>query len=382
MNRILLLLIIGVVFAGCGRKAAEKKDSPVSSWLDVSLVKYARGFSMKTQGLTLVVTVKDPWQHASGVRYNYILSDTFSRSHTVDEFNCQIKTPVKSVVCLSTTHIGFIAFLDKITSVSGISGKDFVVNEALRARFDHGLVTDVGYDENLNYELLLKLKPDVVFAYGVSMAITNTIGKLNELGIPVVMIGEYLEEEPLAKMEWVKVFAALYKQELEVAMKFDSVAERYNHLAHLAADSETRPGVLLGLPWRGTWYISGSQSYVARLITDAGGKYIWGHLNYNESRPMALEEVFEHALSADFWLNPGDTRSKKDILSVDERFSKLPPFTNNRVFNNNNVLNKSGGNAFFESGVVEPDIILSDLIYILHPQLLPSYTLKYYRKLQ
>jgi iron complex transport system substrate-binding protein len=31
---------------------------------------------------------------------------------------------------------------------------------------------------------------------------------------------------------------------------------------------------------------------------------------------------------------------------------------------------------------VEPDIILSDIIYILHPQLLPSHKLQYYQKLE
>jgi iron complex transport system substrate-binding protein len=382
MSRISLLLIISIVFTGCARNTDERKNKSGSQKLSDGLVRYARGFSMNNQGRTLLLTVKDPWQHASGVRYTYMLSDTFAGSRIMDEFTCQIKTPVKNVVCLSTTHVGFIAFMNEIASVSGISGKDYVVNEELRARFDQGKVADVGYDENLNYELLLKLKPDVVFAYGVSIGITNTIRKLNELGIPVVMIGEYLEEEPLAKMEWVKVFAALYRHESATAAKFDSVAEKYLMLADLAEDSGDKPGVLSGLPWRGTWYISGSQSYIARLIKDAGGKYIWEHLNYNESRPMVLEAVFEHALSADYWLNPGDVLSKKDILAADERFGQLPAFVNNKVFNNNNILSNTGGNAFFESGVVEPQIILSDLIHILHPQLLPSHKLKYYRKLQ
>ena len=97
---------------------------------------------------------------------------------------------------------------------------------------------------------------------------------------------------------------------------------------------------------------------------------------------MALEEIYTRAMQTDYWLNPGSAMSKQDILSVDERFGGLPPFTQDRIFNNNNLLNPAGGNAFFESGVVEPDIILSDLIYIFHPQLLPSHTLKYYRKIR
>jgi iron complex transport system substrate-binding protein len=381
MNRISWLLLFGMALTGCSGKQHDNKR--ISGSPDARApVHYARGFSLEKQGPNLLVTVKDPWQQASEIRYHYLLSDTFSRSVIVDEFTSRIKIPVKNVVCLSTTHIGFIAYLEETNSVSGISGKDYVVNEKLRGKLDQGLVADVGYDENLNYELLLKLKPDVVFAYGVNVGITNIIRKLHELGIPVILIGEYLEEEPLAKMEWVKVFAALYQREAMAAAKFDSVAEKYNILAERAGNSENKPGVLLGLPWRGTWYISGSHSYIARLIKDAGGKYIWDHLDYNESRPMVLEAVYEHALTADYWLNPGDARSKKDILAVDERFGKLSSYKNDRVFNNNKELSRGGGNAFFESGVVEPEIILSDLVYILHPQLLPSHKLKYYRKLQ
>ncbi len=144
----------------------------------------------------------------------------------------------------------------------------------------------------------------------------------------------------------------------------------------------SKPAVLLGLPWRGNWFISGGKSYVARLVEDAGGEYIFKHLDFKDSRPVALEQVYERALGADFWLNTGDALSKKDLFSVDERFRNLPCIKQDQIFNNNNRITPAGGNDIFESGVTEPEIILSDLIYILHPQLLPSHQLKYYRKLQ
>ncbi len=105
-------------------------------------------------------------------------------------------------------------------------------------------------------------------------------------------------------------------------------------------------------------------------------------LDFKDSRPVALEQVYERALNADFWLNSGDALNKKDLFSVDERFRNLPSVKQDRIFNNNNRITTAGGNDIFESGVTEPEIILSDLIYILHPQLLPSHQLKYYRKLQ
>lgn len=343
-------------------------------------VKYSQGFELNSSGETILLTVKNPWQGASGIQYKYVLSDTFKTSHFIDDFTWAVKTPVKNVICLSTTHIGLISFFGQTRTITGVSGKDYIVNELVRHEIDNHNIYDVGYDEGLNYELIVKLKPDVVFAYGVSGSVTNTVRKLNELGIPVILIGEYLEPDPLGKMEWVKAVSAFYEMYDEVLHRFDSAAARYNDLRALAGNTGNNPEVLLGLPWRGNWYVSGARSFIARLIADAGGHYIWRDLDFNESRPLGLEMIYEKALTADFWINPGEARTIKEIISVDPRFANLPSIVNDKVFNNDNRLSETGGNDFFETGVVEPDIILSDLITILHPHLLPSHKLKYYRK--
>jgi iron complex transport system substrate-binding protein len=345
-------------------------------------VLFATGFTLQTDGNNVLVTIRNPWQNARNVEYSYFLSDTADESRVLNETHSIIKTPVRRVVCLSTTHIGFIGFLHETSSVVGISGRNLVANEEMQAMILRNDLPDVGYDENLNFELILNLKPDVVLAYGVSGTVTSTVRKLNELGIPTILIAEYLEEEPLAKMEWIKVFGALYNCEDIANCRFDSVAHTYKQLALLTGKLASKPTVLLGLPWRGTWYVSGGLSYVSKLIADAGGEYIFSDYNFRDSKPIALEKVFERALDADFWLNSGDAGSLDDIFLVDERFINLSSVKQNRVYNNNKMIIPPGGNAFFESGVVEPEIILSDLIYILHPQLLPSHQLKYYKKLQ
>jgi iron complex transport system substrate-binding protein len=324
----------------------------------------------------------NPWQNARNVEYSYLLSDTLRESRIQDENHCMIKTPVSRVVCLSTTHIGFISFLNESNSIVGVSGSNFVANANLQDKILKDQLPDVGYDENLNFELILELKPDVVFAYGVSGSITNTVRKLNEMGIPTILVAEYLEEEPMAKMEWIKVFAALYDRSGMADEKFDAADTSYQHLRLMAAGASDKPRVLLGLPWRGNWFISGGRSYVARLVEDAGGEYIFEYLDFKDSQPISLEQVYERALGADFWLNTGDALSKKDLFSVDDRFRNLPCIQKDQIFNNNKRITSAGGNDIFETGVAEPDIILSDLIYILHPQLLPSHQLKYYRKLQ
>jgi iron complex transport system substrate-binding protein len=380
MMRLIFLGLIILSFFGC-RSAAHDPALKNSGYTAVP-VHYAGGFTISRSGSDFLINITNPWQQASQVTFSYILSDTLKKSVIKDVSHLYIKTPVKRVVCLSTTHIGFIGFLDEISSISGISGTGYIAEPSLLRKISHDSLPDVGYDENLNFELILKLKPDVVFAYGVSGSVTNTIRKLNEMGIPVVLIAEYLEEEPLAKMEWLKVFGAFFGKWDLACAKFDSAAVKYEHYRRMASGVKERPTVLLGLPWRGTWYISGGKSYVARLVEDAGGKYVFSSLDYKDSRPMALEEVYSKALDTQYWLNTGDATSISDVIAVDNRFRNLPAVGSGKVYNNNKLSTAGGGNAIFESGVVEPEKVLEDIIYILHPQLLPSYQLKYYRRLQ
>ncbi len=343
-------------------------------------VKFARGFDIIDQDSCQTIMIHNPWQKAKNISYRYYLvtGDTLPKDQLKET---TIKIPVKRVICLSTTHIGFIDYIGELGSIVGLSGSRYVSDPFLIDQIKKGNVFDVGYDEGINYELILKLQPDLVIAYGVSGNETGFSEKLKEMGVQVLFIAEYLEENALAKMEWVKVFAALYQKEGEISVKYDSAVHRYSSLAEKVSGLELRPTVLLGLPWRGTWYISGGDSYAARLISDAGGDYLWKDLRFRDSKPMSLETIFSKAYEADFWLNTGDANSVGEIIEIDQRFESLSSIRSSKVYNNNNLVNLRGGNEYFEKGVVEPDVILADLIAILHPEILPSHQLKYYKRL-
>ena len=95
-----------------------------------------------------------------------------------------------------------------------------------------------------------------------------------------------------------------------------------------------------------------------------------------------FESVFEKCINADFWINTGMANSINDILSIDKRYVNFSALKNKNIYNNNNRLNKAGGNDFWEIGVIYPNIILKDLIKIFHPQVLPDYNLYFYKKLE
>jgi iron complex transport system substrate-binding protein len=379
MSRFTYLALMLLIASDCKNGTESIYNDNISANGQIAPVNYASGFNIEYNSNYTLLTVLNPWQKAENISFKYALINKPELENDIPQGYQLIEIPVKRVICLSTTHIGFFDFLGVNESVVGISGSKYVTNSQIIKQVDNGVIKDVGYGENLNYEVILDLKPDIIFVYGITGVISTYINKLRELDINVVIVAEYLEETPLAKMEWVKFIAAFFGLEQKATQKFDSVAGNYNHLVNLTRDISVRPGILLGLPWKGVWYVSGSNSYTARLIKDAGGNYLWSDLHYRDSQPLSLEAVFEKAFIADFWLNTGAVNNIRDILEVDERFKALPSIKKGKIYNNNNKINKFGGNDYYESGVVEPDIVLSDIIYILHPEILPGYSLKYYK---
>jgi iron complex transport system substrate-binding protein len=138
---------------------------------------------------------------------------------------------------------------------------------------------------------------------------------------------------------------------------------------------------MTGLPWKDAWYVPGGKSFAAAFIRDAGGDYLWKDMESHEAAPLSLESVFERGSSSGFWINCGNALSLEDIRQTEARLAKIAPFRNGNVYNNTGRINSSGGNDFWETGVMEPHLILADLIRIFHPELLPGHELKYYRQL-
>jgi iron complex transport system substrate-binding protein len=220
-----------------------------------------------------------------------------------------------------------------------------------------------------------------VLAYGIQGETATQYKKLEELGIKVVLNGDYLESLPLGKYEWIKFLAAFFDVSSEASEKFTTIEREYLSLTGMCDSLKYKPKVMTGLPWKGAWYVPGGESYLAQMIKDAGGDYIWNDIQQRESVPLNFEKVIERGSTADFWINTGLSNSLNDILNEDMRLEKVKPFQEKRIFNNNAITNPTGGNDFWESGITHPQVILKDLIKIFHPELLPAHKLVYYKKL-
>lgn len=345
-------------------------------------MKYATGFTIRKESGFKILEVRDPWQNIRGVTFTYLLaSDPAKIPDSLSNFPF-IQVPVHRVVALSTTHIAMIRQLGMGRTIKGISGTGMVYDREFAARIHDGDILDVGYEQGLDYEAVVRTDPDVLFFYGVESSGQAVVKKLGELKVPVVYCGEYLERHPLGKAEWIRFFAQFYQMEEESERFFNGIDSAYQALASIARGLEDRPAVLTGLPWNDTWYMAGGKSFASRFIRDAGGAYLWEDNPSAQAVALDLESVYARAVDAEIWINPGAAKSLEELRKFDLRFGELPVVKNGMVFNNNRRLNETGGNDYWESGTVRPDLVLADLIEVFHPDLLTDHHFIYYRKLK
>lgn len=371
-----IILLIALILASCG---GNQQNSNIQQSTDN---KYAQGFEIITETDGYTIKLLSPWMDNYSTTYTYKLTtnDTANYSNTIE--NQVIPIPVKRVAIMSTTHLAMIAALEETRTVVGISESRYVYDSLFWKIYEQNSISDIGYENSIDVEKILELKPDAIFVYGLSQGISQTFHRIVKMGVPVVFVSEFNETTPLAKLEWLRFMGCFYDK-LDIADSIISYKEEtYNQYKEIASQVKTRPTVLTGLPWKDIWNISGGNTFTAALISDAGGEYIYSHLNQKVNYQLGIEEVFLHAGNADFWINTGIANSLSDISMTDKRFVEFKAFANKKVFNNNKRQNSIGGNDYLESGIVSPEIILKDLISILHPELIEEHELCYYKQLE
>ena len=318
-----------------------------------------------------------------------------------------IDSPVKNVVCMSSSHTACLSAVGCDTVICAVSGVRYLSDTVLLSRYawtcgqsvrdavgfgpdvQHAVkylngdgmddsaqfrpLYDIGHDAAFDYERILALHPDMVVAYAVSPALPQYVSRLRSLGVPVLVLYDNFEAHPLARAEYVRLFGAIAGVPRRADSVFSEVSRRYEALSsfiskEIAGNGLRRKNVLLNVPYRDVWYIPGEDNYMSRLVSDAGGKVLGAKPGRTESSSVTVERAYELSLEADFWLNAGACVTRSRLESLNPMFILFPPLKSagHTVYNNVKRSTPGGGNDFWESGAVRPDLILEDLIRILH----------------
>lgn len=345
---------------------------------DVYTPEYASGFKIlgAENATSTLIQITNPWQGANDVTMSYFV--TRNGEQAPAGFNGPvIPAGAKQIVCMSSSYVAMLDELGEVNRIVGVSGIDYIANPYILAHKDS--IKDMGPE--MNYELLIGLKPDVVLLYGIGDAQTAVTDKLKELSIPYLYMGEYLEESPLGKAEWMVALSELTDSREKGIEIFSEIPKRYQTLKDLTASVEQRPTVMFNTPWNDSWIMPSTKSYMAQLVNDAGADYIYKENTSNSSAPIGLETAYGLIQKADYWINVGMASTLDELKAVNPKFTDAKSVREKTAYNNNLRLTATGGNEYWESAVVRPDIVLRDLIHIFHPELV-SDSLYYYRHLE
>ncbi|MEX0361927.1 MAG: ABC transporter substrate-binding protein, partial [Allomuricauda sp.] len=250
-----------------------------------------------------------------------------------------------------------------------------------RKRIDQGQIRELGNNENINTEITLELNPEVIVGFGINDT-NKAYETIQKSGIPLVYNGDWTEATPLGKAEWIKFFAPFFNKETEAERIFNSIEADYEKAKLLALQAKEKPTVLTGGLYKDVWYVAGGNSWMAQFLQDANADYLWAETSESGSIGLSLEVVLAKGSQADFWFNPSLHASYQELLQANSHYQQFEAFSRKSVFSNAVKKGDTGGLLFYELAPQRPDLVLKDLISILHPGLLQDYEPHFFMPLQ
>ena len=367
LGRRYVLLVTAVLFlAGC-----QSKQSKFQGGKDIPL-RYAHLFHITEYDGYHVVEVKNPWDTTQLLKRYILLDSAYAGKDSLPQ-GVVVQTPVRSMACVFSTHVCLAQKLNVVDRIAAVSELKYISNATIRAQVAAGKTLEMGPSSSINMDILLKVNPEVLF---VSPFKDNKYGAAEESGIPLAIDCSYMEQHPLARAEWLKFMALFVGKEAEANTIFDTIAHRYERLAAIGQSVAVKATVFSGKPFKDIWYMPGGQSYAARFMADAGLTYLWAENPDVGSQPLDFESVYAKAVKSDLWLMHENYEGKftySRLLEENARYADFEAFKKHRIlFCNTNT------NDYYEEGLLEPDIILADIISFAHPELKLPHTPKYY----
>ena len=375
MKKLPLIALLSLcLFFSCNTKRAKTTDAQTSDSLKL---KYAEGFAVKYFSGYKEVIVFSPWVKGTVYARYYLVKDANTKTPAN---GTKVKIPLQTLAATSVTHFEFLSLLGEINTITGVCSPKIIYNKEVNKRIAAGKIADLGDAFTMNVEKTLQLKPGAVMMSGYNQN-DPYAQRVSQAGVPVVFNNEWMETSLLARAEWIKFVAAFYDKEKQADSIFADVDKRYNDIKAKAAGVKTKPNIMAGSNFRGTWYMPSGRNFMGKLFADAGSTYFYANDTTAGSLPLNVETVLKNFSQTDVWLNCS-FNSIADLVKADSKHALFRPVKLNRVYNFNKCLLPSTANDFWESAVARPDLLLSDMIAILHPELLPGYTLTYVEKLK
>jgi iron complex transport system substrate-binding protein len=382
MKKILFFCLIGVVlFSSCGAGRKQGQNVEMDSLADES-PRYAKGYSVKVldNGIRLI-DVADPQddEEKMPVSYHFALVEK-GHEGEVPEGYTKVEVPIERTLVMTMLQLSNFTALDALDIVRGITGTKNLFNKDIRQRVKDGRIVKIGMEGNFDTELILAAHPEVIF---ISPFKRGGYDAIKETGITLIPHLGYKELTPLGQAEWIRFVGLFIGKEHEADSIFAGIESRYNSLKSKVEDLKSDAGlptVFSGEMHGGNWYAVGGKNSLAQIFRDAGARYVFDNDDTGGVN-IEFEEMYAAAANADYWriLNSYEGDFSYDALKASEPRNELfKAFKDKKV-----IYCNMKQTPYYEKSPVMPDVLLSDLVAIFHPELMPAdYEPTFYRMLK
>ena len=384
-----LMIVFAVIASSCGggKNSANGLALTEADSLG-SAPRYAKGYSVKVldNGVRLI-DVADPQddEEKMPVSYHFALVDK-GLDVEVPEGYTKVEVPIERTLVMTMLQLSNFTALDALDIVRGNTGTKNLFNKDIRQRVKDGRMVKIGMEGNFDTELILAAHPEVIF---ISPFKRGGYDAIKETGITLIPHLGYKELTPLGQAEWIRFVGLFIGKEHEADSIFAGIEHRYNDLKEKVANNshpsqggagEGSPTVFSGEMHGGNWYAVGGKNSLAQIFRDAGARYVFDNDDTGGVN-IEFEEMYAAAANADYWriLNSYEGDFSYDALKASEPRNELfKAFKDKKV-----IYCNMKQTPYYEKSPVMPDVLLSDLVAIFHPELMPAdYEPTFYRMLK
>ncbi len=303
-------------------------------------------------GRVMHADVHDPW-HAGQTLQHLAVGLTGEEGVT---------PPLRRVVVFTTAHCQLLEYLGLADRVVGVCDVQYMLIPDIQQRVKAGAVADCGNAMNPDVEKIVSLKPDAII---LSPFEGGSYGRLEKLGIPLIMAADYMETSALGRAEWMRFYGRLFGEAQRADSLFHVVDSTYGALKAYAARLPKGRSILTERKTGAVWYVPGGQSTMGTLLADANSPYAFAADAHSGSLPLSFEQVLERAGQTDVWAfkyNGQRPMTRADLLREFHGYKALKAFRTGEVYECN-----ASQVPYFEEVSFRPDYLLRDMILLAHP---------------
>lgn len=343
-----LTLLFAALLAGCA--AAPKTAQNALTVTGSYPLSYAREFTVdECAGGYNLLTI-------DGSRYLTVPAGV-AVPNGLDADITILQLPLQNIYLVSTSAMDpiiRIGGLDKV-ALSGTQAEGWYLPEA-RAAMQNGEITYAGRYSTPDYETILSAGCDLALENTMIYHTPKVKEQLESCGIPVLVERSSYESDPLARMEWVKLYGILLDRQQQAEQLFDAAVQQIAPLA--ARESTGKTAAFFSITSNNLATVRKGNDYVAKMIELAGGQYVFSDLtddgNNLATVNISLEEFYAAAKDADVLFY--NSTIEGELHTLDELVTKCPALAECRAVQNRQVY--CTAQSLFQQSMDLPALIL------------------------